>query len=111
MTDSGALSHLAERWGLVHDPDAIMALVLTPTQNDPDTYDNMNHHCDVLIVGAGHVGWEEFGGSICGLFTFAQHHCCTCLQAELVQSKQWARFGQALPAPLSSLGIGALAPR
>lgn len=28
--DSGALSHLAERWGLVHDPDAIMALVLTP---------------------------------------------------------------------------------
>ena len=28
--DSGALAHLAERWGLVHDPDALMALVLTP---------------------------------------------------------------------------------
>ena len=28
--DSGALSHLAERWGLVHDPEAMMALVLTP---------------------------------------------------------------------------------
>ncbi len=27
--DSGALSSLAERWGLVSDPDAVMALVLT----------------------------------------------------------------------------------
>ncbi|MBW7981154.1 16S rRNA (guanine(1516)-N(2))-methyltransferase RsmJ [Enterobacillus tribolii] len=28
--DSGALSHLAQRWGLTHDPAAVMALVLTP---------------------------------------------------------------------------------
>lgn len=28
----------------------------SPTQNDPDTYDYMNHHCDVLIVGAGPAG-------------------------------------------------------
>ena len=55
----------------------------SPTQNDPDTYDYMNHHCDVLIVGAGPAGLaaalaaarsgarviiadeqEEFGGSL-----------------------------------------------
>ncbi|MQT43680.1 FAD-dependent oxidoreductase, partial [Pseudomonas sp. FSL R10-0765] len=55
----------------------------SPTQNDPDTYDNLNHHCDVLIVGAGPAGLaaalaaarsgarvivadeqEEFGGSL-----------------------------------------------
>ncbi|PHM59419.1 16S rRNA -N-methyltransferase [Xenorhabdus sp. KK7.4] len=28
--DSSALSYLAERWGLVHDEDSVMALVLTP---------------------------------------------------------------------------------
>lgn len=28
--DSGALSHLAQRWGLAHDAAAVMALVLTP---------------------------------------------------------------------------------
>ncbi|AOZ12615.1 sarcosine oxidase subunit alpha family protein [Pseudomonas lundensis] len=55
----------------------------SPTQNDPDTYDYMNRHCDVLIVGAGPAGLaaalaaarsgarvivadeqEEFGGSL-----------------------------------------------
>src|SRR3546814_18743665 len=54
----------------------------SPTENDPDTYDYMNRHCDVLIVGAGPAGLaaalaaarsgarviladeqEEFGGS------------------------------------------------
>lgn len=28
--DQGALSQLAEKWNLIHCPDAIMALVLTP---------------------------------------------------------------------------------
>ena len=55
----------------------------SPTENDPDTYDNMNHHADVLVVGAGPAGLaaalaaarsgarvivadeqEEFGGSL-----------------------------------------------
>jgi sarcosine oxidase subunit alpha len=55
----------------------------SPTENDPDTYDAMNHHCDVLVVGAGPSGLaaalaagrsgarvivadeqEEFGGSL-----------------------------------------------
>ena len=55
----------------------------SPTENDPDTYDNFNRHCDVLIVGAGPAGLaaalaaarsgarviiadeqEEFGGSL-----------------------------------------------
>lgn len=27
-----------------------------PLQNDPDSYDYMNQHCDVLIVGAGPAG-------------------------------------------------------
>lgn len=54
-----------------------------PLQNDPDSYDYMNRHCDVLIVGAGPAGLaaalaaarsgarviladeqEEFGGSL-----------------------------------------------
>lgn len=54
-----------------------------PTANDPDSYDHMNQHCDVLIVGAGPAGLaaalaagrsgarviladeqEEFGGSL-----------------------------------------------
>ncbi|MEH6576308.1 MAG: sarcosine oxidase subunit alpha [Amphritea sp.] len=28
----------------------------SPLENDPDTYDNINQHCDVLIVGAGPAG-------------------------------------------------------
>ncbi|MGE8309535.1 MAG: 2Fe-2S iron-sulfur cluster-binding protein, partial [Pseudomonas protegens] len=55
----------------------------SPTENDADTYDNMNQHCDVLIVGAGPAGLaaalaaarsgarviladeqEEFGGTL-----------------------------------------------
>ncbi|MGL6090100.1 MAG: 2Fe-2S iron-sulfur cluster-binding protein, partial [Pseudomonas paracarnis] len=55
----------------------------SPTENDPDTYDNFNRHCDVLVVGAGPAGLaaalaaarsgarviiadeqEEFGGSL-----------------------------------------------
>lgn len=55
----------------------------SPTENDPDTYDYMNRHCDVLVVGAGPAGLaaalaaarsgarviladeqEEFGGSL-----------------------------------------------
>lgn len=28
----------------------------SPLENDPDTYDTMNQHCDVLIVGAGPAG-------------------------------------------------------
>lgn len=55
----------------------------SPTENDPDSYDAMNQHCDVLIVGAGPAGLaaalaagrsgarviiadeqEEFGGSL-----------------------------------------------
>jgi len=55
----------------------------SPTENDPDTYDYMNQHCDVLIVGGGPAGLaaalaaarsgarviladeqEEFGGSL-----------------------------------------------
>ena len=28
----------------------------SPKQNDPDIYDNINQHCDVLIVGAGPAG-------------------------------------------------------
>lgn len=28
----------------------------SPVENDPDIYDHMNHHCDVLIVGAGPTG-------------------------------------------------------
>jgi len=54
-----------------------------PTEVDPDLYDNMNHHCDVLVVGGGAAGLaaalaagrsgarviladeqEEFGGSL-----------------------------------------------
>jgi sarcosine oxidase subunit alpha len=54
-----------------------------PTQVDPDSYDHMNQHCDVLVVGAGPAGLvaaltagrsgarviladeqEEFGGSL-----------------------------------------------
>ncbi|GIZ12616.1 sarcosine oxidase subunit alpha [Pseudomonas sp. NCCP-436] len=54
-----------------------------PTEVDPDIYDQMNHHCDVLVVGAGPAGLaaalaagrsgarviladeqEEFGGSL-----------------------------------------------
>ncbi|WP_350447530.1 sarcosine oxidase subunit alpha [Pseudomonas solani] len=54
-----------------------------PTENDPDIYDHMNQHCDVLVVGAGPAGLaaalaagrsgarviladeqEEFGGSL-----------------------------------------------
>jgi sarcosine oxidase subunit alpha len=27
-----------------------------PTENDPDIYDHMNRHCDVLVVGAGPAG-------------------------------------------------------
>ncbi|MFF6540103.1 2Fe-2S iron-sulfur cluster-binding protein, partial [Pseudomonas aeruginosa] len=27
-----------------------------PTEVDPDSYDWMNHHCDVLVVGAGPAG-------------------------------------------------------
>ena len=27
-----------------------------PTGADPDTYDHLNHHCDVLVVGAGPAG-------------------------------------------------------
>jgi len=55
----------------------------SPLENDPDSYDYMNHHCDVLVVGAGPAGLaaalaagrsgarviladeqEEFGGSL-----------------------------------------------
>ncbi|CAD5110062.1 sarcosine oxidase subunit alpha [Zestomonas carbonaria] len=55
----------------------------SPTENDPDLYDHMNQHCDVLVVGAGPAGLaaalaagrsgarviladeqEEFGGSL-----------------------------------------------
>ncbi|MGC1330614.1 2Fe-2S iron-sulfur cluster-binding protein, partial [Pseudomonas sp.] len=55
----------------------------SPTENDPDIYDNFNQHCDVLVVGAGPAGLaaalaaarsgarvivadeqEEFGGSL-----------------------------------------------
>ncbi|WP_324770573.1 sarcosine oxidase subunit alpha [Pokkaliibacter plantistimulans] len=54
-----------------------------PAEWDPDTYDKMNHHCDVLVVGAGPAGLmaaltaaragarviiadeqQEFGGSL-----------------------------------------------
>lgn len=28
----------------------------TPSEYDPDTYDKMNHHCDVMIVGGGPAG-------------------------------------------------------
>lgn len=28
----------------------------SPKKNDPDSYDHINHHCDVLIVGAGPAG-------------------------------------------------------
>ncbi|MCM2973230.1 sarcosine oxidase subunit alpha [Larsenimonas suaedae] len=28
----------------------------SPRENDPDTYDHLNQHCDVLIVGAGAAG-------------------------------------------------------
>ncbi|WP_432474581.1 sarcosine oxidase subunit alpha [Amphritea sp. HPY] len=28
----------------------------SPLENDPDTYDNINQHCDVLVVGAGPAG-------------------------------------------------------
>ena len=54
-----------------------------PTENDPDIYDHMNRHCDVLVIGAGPAGLsaalaaarsgarviladegEEFGGSL-----------------------------------------------
>ena len=28
----------------------------SPTENDPDSYDYMNQHCDVLVVGAGPAG-------------------------------------------------------
>ena len=28
----------------------------SPLENDPDTYDNVNQHCDVLVVGAGAAG-------------------------------------------------------
>ncbi|GGO84641.1 sarcosine oxidase subunit alpha [Marinobacterium nitratireducens] len=28
----------------------------SPLENDPDTYDKINHHCDVMIVGAGPAG-------------------------------------------------------
>jgi len=27
-----------------------------PTESDPDSYDKLNHHCDVLVVGAGPAG-------------------------------------------------------
>lgn len=55
----------------------------SPTEVDPDTYDNFNQHCDVLVVGSGPAGLaaalaaarsgarviladeqEEFGGSL-----------------------------------------------
>ena len=55
----------------------------SPKENDPDIYDYMNQHCDVLVVGAGPAGLaaalaagrsgarviladeqEEFGGSL-----------------------------------------------
>jgi len=55
----------------------------SPKENDPDIYDYLNHHCDVLVVGAGPAGLaaalaagrsgarviladeqEEFGGSL-----------------------------------------------
>ncbi|UVJ41750.1 sarcosine oxidase subunit alpha [Pseudomonas sp. LS1212] len=55
----------------------------SPLENDPDTYDYLNQHCDVLVVGAGPAGLaaalaaartgarviladeqEEFGGSL-----------------------------------------------
>jgi len=28
----------------------------SPTQADPDTYDKLNHHCEVLVIGAGPAG-------------------------------------------------------
>lgn len=28
----------------------------SPLENDPDSYDHINHHCDVMIVGAGPAG-------------------------------------------------------
>ena len=28
----------------------------TPVQSDPDSYDKLNQHCDVLVVGAGPAG-------------------------------------------------------
>lgn len=57
----------------------------SPVDNDPDIYDRLNHHCDVLVVGAGPAGLcaareaartgatviiadeqSEFGGSLLG---------------------------------------------
>ncbi len=28
----------------------------SPTQPDPDTYDKLNHHCEVIVIGAGPAG-------------------------------------------------------
>lgn len=28
----------------------------SPLENDPDSYDHINHHCDVMVVGAGPAG-------------------------------------------------------
>ena len=39
----------------------------SPTQNDPDTYDYMNRHCDVLIVGAGSAGAGALAASASGV--------------------------------------------
>jgi sarcosine oxidase subunit alpha len=89
----------------------------SPTEVDPDSYDHMNQHCDVLVVGAGPAGLaaalaagrsgarviladeqEEFGGSLLST-------------RETLDNKPAAQWAAEVIAELSTLNNVTLLPR
>jgi sarcosine oxidase subunit alpha len=87
-----------------------------PVQNDPDTYDKLNQHCDVLVVGAGPAGLvaareaaragarvmivdeqNEMGGSLLASTQRIEGHLAPSWVAELVSELQSLDNVQCLP--------------
>ena len=87
-----------------------------PVQNDPDSYDKLNQHCDVLVVGAGPAGLvaareaaragarvmivdeqNEMGGSLLASTQRIESHLAPSWVAELVSELQSFDNVQCLP--------------
>ena len=87
-----------------------------PVQNDPDSYDKLNQHCDVLVVGAGPAGLvaareaaragarvmivdeqNEMGGSLLASTQRIEGHLAPSWVAELVSELQSLDNVQCLP--------------
>ncbi|MCY1526903.1 hypothetical protein D9M68_619490 [compost metagenome] len=59
----------------------------------------------------GNVGGQQLAGRVGGLLALAEHHRRIRAGGQLIEAQQWARLGQALPAPLLDAVAAVHAPR